>query len=276
VRGRARAAGQRQRQPGKAHGEQGTPAQVTARRPGLQKHAELSGAQKLLAGQKPPSRHWTTPPPQNTGEQMKSTPGQALQGTPAQVRAWKPGLQRQRPPGRQVLLGGQPTPPGQALTPAPQKARTQVPPTKSWPAGQAAPQRVPSQVGVPLGTGGQGVQLVPQVAGERSLAQVDPQAWVPAGQAALQRPISHTGEPPGGVGQRLPQAPQWFTSVAVMTQSLPQRVRPAPQPASHIGAPMRITHAGEGPVQATPQAPQEVGSVRSVSQPLAGAMSQSP
>jgi hypothetical protein len=80
-------------------------------------------------------------------------------------------------------------------TPAQASASPMHVPTHSFfPAGQAAPQAVPSQVALPPMGAGQGVQETPQLAGDLLSAQTPLQVCVPAGQAL---PLSERCGPSG-------------------------------------------------------------------------------
>jgi hypothetical protein len=57
------------------------------------------------------------------------------------------------------------------------------------------------------------------------------------------------------VAQGVLHAPQWLASVFTSTQTLPQRVSPAPQVNPHTPA-LQVGAAPGGPPQALPQAPQ--------------------
>jgi len=62
------------------------------------------------------------------------------------------------------------------------------------------PQLVPSQVAVPLGSPGQGVQLVPHVCTRVSATQAPLQSWVPLVQAMPQLVPSQVAVPLGSPG----------------------------------------------------------------------------
>jgi hypothetical protein len=86
-----------------------------------------------------------------------------------------------------------------------------------------------------------------------------------------QAPARQVARPLAGTAQASPQRPQWFASLAVSTQAVPQRASPVAQPLSQ--RPPR--HTGAEPAQTVPQAPQERAAERSASQPLRASRSQS-
>ncbi len=101
------------------------------------------------------------------------------------------------------------------------------------------------------------------------------QSAKPRAQLTPQRPARQVAADCGPAGQAVPQAPQWDSLVAVLTQVAPQQASEPVHPLEHDAPPAAIaSHTGVDPLHRVAQAPQLVASVRSASQPFVASPSQ--
>lgn len=138
------------------------------------------------------------------------------------------------------------------------------------------PQLIPSQVATALTGTGHGVQELPQLVGSVSPTQTLPQRWKPTLHRKPQPPAVHVAVALAGAVQAIAQEPHAVGSVCTSTQRIPQRVgRGSAQPEEHAKEPGAPPQRGVLPEHMRRHAPQSVAAERSVSQPLAGSVSQS-
>jgi hypothetical protein len=157
-----------------------------------------------------------------------------------------------------------------------------MPSQLSKPALQVSPHVPAAHAGEALAPVGQRVPQAPQLLVSVGSGASQPVAGIPSQSAVRigsvhrrrQRPASQRASLPGPEAQRLPQAPQWLTSDCVSTQAPPQVVK-GHSSVVQAKAPSTAAQRGVGAAQRRPHIPQLSALDRSVSQPLAGFMSQS-